>query len=271
MNIVCILALVAGLNNTSNLDHGGGGSKFFSRDHDKGGKIHSKNDHGDKPVFKHDPGNDDKNHRGDHDKDDKAAFHDDHGKNGKKTFNDNHGRDGKSAFNNDHGKGGKGSANVDYGGNGAAVQNVSGDQTAISVNADGSLNTFTSSYIDMEARAADYKEAFSNLSTASPNGDIYLIVRGRSIDNIHDVSITANRSLLVVSYGKQQPYHTEVVKAEDVEQIGLRSTTSSSSPVRVYFPQSTDAIPHTHREIHSVDDMSIDGPSQNPGEVPAKP
>lgn len=155
-----------------------------------------------------------------------------------------------------------------FGNNNAAnINNPNG----LDIGADGSWNTFTSSYIDMGERAADYKDAFDSLVQANPDADIYVVVRGRSIDNIHDLSVTSNNSLLVITYGTTQPYHTEVVKAEDVEQIGVRNSNAAGA-VRVYFPQSTDAVPHTHREIHSVDDMSVDGPSEDPGlESPGKP
>jgi len=136
----------------------------------------------------------------------------------------------------------------------SATQPQSPVETKLEINVEGTPSTYTSAEVDLTQRSLDYQEAFCNLNKLYPSGNIYAVVAGISIDHIQDIDVLPQGSLMLITYGNHGSLRTEVVKTEEIEELGIRSI--SRSPVSVYFPSSSDEIPHDHHDIHNVDDVS---------------
>lgn len=124
-------------------------------------------------------------------------------------------------------------------------------------------NTFKNVSISTYERGSDVAEAFDIMKNQSPEANIYAVVRGRSYDQICNITAMSNASLVTIQYGNRCD-QTEVVAVEDIERLGIRGSSTrgaGNSPIHVYFPQSTDHTPHDHRQIHDVQDMSTHGQS----------
>ena len=130
----------------------------------------------------------------------------------------------------------------------------------VNIDAEHYDNTYKSTHYDIEQRGCDYVDAFYRLRSAHPHSSIYAVVKGVSIDHITDMVAMSQKSMLMITYGKNSRLQTKVVPVEEMEELGLRGV--SHSPIRVYFPQSTDHKPHDHHHIHDVDD--IPNHTQNP-------
>lgn len=133
------------------------------------------------------------------------------------------------------------------------VNTLTHKDNVLDINANTYVDTFKSTEINAERRARDYEEAFYRLHKSHPSSNIYAIVKGISIDHISDMSLMPDESLVIISYGRGGYPRQKVVKVEEIEELGIRSI--AKSPVRVYFPQSTDYVHHDHRDIHDVDDV----------------
>ena len=124
--------------------------------------------------------------------------------------------------------------------------------TNLNIDAENYTNTFRSMHIDVEQRGCDYADAFYHLLEAYPDGSIYAVVKGISIDYITEMAIMPQKSLMMIQYGKHGVPDTKIVHVDDIEEMGIRKV--SRSPISVFFPQSTEYECHDHHHIHDVDD-----------------
>lgn len=86
--------------------------------------------------------------------------------------------------------------------------------------------------IDVKERAQDWKESFDSLREQDPDRDIYAIVKGRSIERITDLEVTANGNILMMTSERIAGYPKHhAVRLEDLEFLGHRQ--SDRSRVRV--------------------------------------
>ncbi|SCA63831.1 hypothetical protein SCG7086_BF_00080 [Chlamydiales bacterium SCGC AG-110-P3] len=122
----------------------------------------------------------------------------------------------------------------------------------VEIDAENYTNPSKSTQIDLTDRGCDYVAAFCRLQDEHPHGNIFAMVKGVSYDHIRDMSAMPSKSMVMLSYGKYGTHRSKVVHVEDIEEIGVRGV--SRSPIHVYFPQTTDHVPHDHHHIHDVDD-----------------
>lgn len=124
------------------------------------------------------------------------------------------------------------------------------DAKVLDINVDESNDPII--HLDAYERGCDYEAAFHTLRERHPNANIYAVIDGTSVDHITHMTAMPEATLLTISYGRYRP-HTKVVHVEDIEEFGVRNTRHDG--VSVYFPQSTDHVPHDHHRIHEVDDV----------------
>ncbi len=82
-------------------------------------------------------------------------------------------------------------------------------------------------------RAADYAEAFANLQARNPDGNIFAVVKGRSIDHIVDLKVLPQGSLLMLVTRHRERENQLVVRVEELEQLGVRSGRSDGPAVEL--------------------------------------
>ncbi len=85
--------------------------------------------------------------------------------------------------------------------------------------------------VEPKDRAEDFEEAFKALKRANPDAKIYAIVEGQSVEDVVDLQVMPNGTLLVLTirYGRQE--ETRVVKVEEVDYLGHRGF-KRESPIR---------------------------------------
>lgn len=89
--------------------------------------------------------------------------------------------------------------------------------------------------VDTRGRAADFEQAFQSLRDSAPEGNIYAIVRGRSIDHISDLRVMQAGTLIMLTTSHRSGEDQHIVKVEDMERLGLRGRSRKESPVK--FPK----------------------------------
>lgn len=81
--------------------------------------------------------------------------------------------------------------------------------------------------IDMKARAADYEHAFRQLRRQDPTAKIYAVIGGESLDNIINVQVMPEQTLVVFTTSSRHRTFQKVAKTEEIEEFGTRGSARS--------------------------------------------
>ena len=83
-------------------------------------------------------------------------------------------------------------------------------------------NYTTTEDVDVVQRGEDFKEAFDALQEVAGRDHIYIIAQGISIDRVTSFELMSNGTLVMVTYSYGGGDERQVVRVEDIQEIGIR-------------------------------------------------
>jgi hypothetical protein len=87
--------------------------------------------------------------------------------------------------------------------------------------------------VDTKARAHDLEKGFDHLRASYPEGNIYAIVKGQSIDHIIDLTVLPGGTMVSITPQHRNRSGARIVKVEDVEKVALRKNKRTQPAVRI--------------------------------------